>query len=633
MALTSAELARLEVSEENQGANALIKAINEGQNIYGMTDGYFDVFTDETGVDTVTSTEERYDAYSDYYSPDSTATAAGTDFVDRSPQNATITTVANTSTIIPTGTYTDNGTKFNDVSGNNVNVETVSSVTTHIPTGSGGDEDPYGGTEPVFDLVQSGASGIRCYDSNNWTFGSNGVGDWSMAFWVKTTDTTAKQFCSHYTSSGNQRSWYLYFNLTSSGSVDWRSFTTGNSSPFDTLSTAGSQLATDDSWNYVVLTYTSSTSEGTIYINGVQKAQSTLDAPFNPNGTAYFIAGQAGTSKFSEVRVFDTVISATTPTSRPDADADTTLYLDHVKDTDPYGGTGAVMETTTTSGGVTAPDDANWTYGANGIGDWSCAFWMRTDSTSNQTLFQHYDSTGNQRSWYVLLNNAVQGEIKWYTFSSGTSSPVATLASARDIITTNTEWNYVVMTYTGTTATIYVKGVQVAQDTSFAGCYNPTSAVPLGVGKSDVDIVDFRMFDTVISPTVPETSPDRDANTTVYLKSLEDNAPNVSLLGSSQTAQSVPTNARLVVVHTPVDSVTLDTDAVLSISRDGGTTFTNFTLTKKIDYGTIDGETAEILVTNDLDISAQPSGTSMVWKLTTANAKEQRLNAVYAQWR
>jgi len=111
---------------------------------------------------------------------------------------------------------------------------------------------------------------------------------------------------------------------------------------------------------------------------------------------------------------------------------------------------------------------------------------------------------------------------------------------------------------------------------------------------------------------------------------------NMSLVSESESVSgeftppsTAPDNARMVIMHKPVDVVTLNTDAILSVSRDGGTTFTAFTLTKVADH--TDGR--ETLTTEDLDISGQPSGTDLIWKFETFNSKEQELHDITLQWR
>lgn len=106
---------------------------------------------------------------------------------------------------------------------------------------------------------------------------------------------------------------------------------------------------------------------------------------------------------------------------------------------------------------------------------------------------------------------------------------------------------------------------------------------------------------------------------------------NGNFLHQSQafTASSEPSYSRLVILHEPVDSVTINTDVKAYASRDGGTTWTLATLTDDGDYDA----TTQILTTGDMDISGQPSGTSVLYKIETANTKEQRVHAAWTQWR
>ena len=106
------------------------------------------------------------------------------------------------------------------------------------------------------------------------------------------------------------------------------------------------------------------------------------------------------------------------------------------------------------------------------------------------------------------------------------------------------------------------------------------------------------------------------------------NPSTMTLVSDTFTAQTAPTEASLVLLHQPVDSVTLNTDILAYISRDNGTTYTLGTLASGGEYST----NINILTINGLDISAQPSGTSMRYKLVTANAKEQRLHGSWIQW-
>ena len=106
---------------------------------------------------------------------------------------------------------------------------------------------------------------------------------------------------------------------------------------------------------------------------------------------------------------------------------------------------------------------------------------------------------------------------------------------------------------------------------------------------------------------------------------------NMTLISNSVTAQAQPTKADVVLTYTNgAGTATINTDLIASVSRDNGTTYTPTTLVLQ---GTTGGHT--ILTANNVDISAQPAGTSMIWKIATANqsvSKDTRIHAVSLGW-
>ena len=100
-----------------------------------------------------------------------------------------------------------------------------------------------------------------------------------------------------------------------------------------------------------------------------------------------------------------------------------------------------------------------------------------------------------------------------------------------------------------------------------------------------------------------------------------------TIVSSAFTSTSVPTNARIVVFEENVDSPTLNTDIIASVSRDG-TNFTNATLS---DSGYVTGSSGQRILTGQADISGQPSGQSMRWKLALAN-NTVKIHGVSLQW-
>jgi hypothetical protein len=105
----------------------------------------------------------------------------------------------------------------------------------------------------------------------------------------------------------------------------------------------------------------------------------------------------------------------------------------------------------------------------------------------------------------------------------------------------------------------------------------------------------------------------------------------ITLISNASTAEAVPTKGDLVMTYTNgAGTTTVNTDLKAYASRDDGTTWTQLTLASQ---GSTGAHT--ILSAHDLDISGQPSGTDMRYKITTHNqsaAKETRIQAVSLGW-
>ncbi len=102
-----------------------------------------------------------------------------------------------------------------------------------------------------------------------------------------------------------------------------------------------------------------------------------------------------------------------------------------------------------------------------------------------------------------------------------------------------------------------------------------------------------------------------------------------AIVSNAFTAASAPTSSRIVVFQENIESITLNTDLIASISRDGGTTFTTVTLA---DSGYVTGSSGQRILVGTANISGQPSGTSMRWKLALAN-NQSKVHGVSLQWK
>lgn len=107
-----------------------------------------------------------------------------------------------------------------------------------------------------------------------------------------------------------------------------------------------------------------------------------------------------------------------------------------------------------------------------------------------------------------------------------------------------------------------------------------------------------------------------------------DSVNNMTLVSADFTAEAQPDTARVVIREQDVDSVTINTDLTVEVSRDGGTTWTAGTLVDEGDYAS----GVRILAVNGIDISAQPSGTTMKYRIKSLNNKDLKIHGVSLSW-
>ena len=117
----------------------------------------------------------------------------------------------------------------------------------------------------------------------------------------------------------------------------------------------------------------------------------------------------------------------------------------------------------------------------------------------------------------------------------------------------------------------------------------------------------------------------------VLIRSRPEAYNDMTLISNATTAQAQPDTVDLVLKYTNgAGTATINTDMKAYVSRDDGTTYTETTL---VSEGTTGSDT--ILAARRVDISGQPAGTSMRYKVTTHNqsaSKETRLQAASLAW-
>lgn len=95
-----------------------------------------------------------------------------------------------------------------------------------------------------------------------------------------------------------------------------------------------------------------------------------------------------------------------------------------------------------------------------------------------------------------------------------------------------------------------------------------------------------------------------------------------------QEAATPADEARLILLHQPIDLVIPNTDLIAEASRDGGATWSTGPLTIEGSF-----DTTTNILTATIPLAGQPEGTAMRWRIRTLNPKLQRLHGVWMQWR
>ena len=113
------------------------------------------------------------------------------------------------------------------------------------------------------------------------------------------------------------------------------------------------------------------------------------------------------------------------------------------------------------------------------------------------------------------------------------------------------------------------------------------------------------------------------------LRFTEQNPPSdLTLVSNSFTAESVPSTGRIHIQIRENETVTVNTDFTAEVSRDNGTTWTLGTLVKVADLA----DSTVAYEDSDVDISGQPTGTSMKYRIKTLNNKDIEIHGTILQW-
>lgn len=263
-------------------------------------------------------------------------------------------------------------------------------------------------------------------------------------------------------------------------------------------------------------------------------------------------------------------------------------------------------------------DDSSFELGTSNFT--MSAFIYPNALSGDSTVMSKLTTTGNQRSYWLVISSAGALQL-WGSFDGNPASII--LQTATSTITTGS-WQHVEVTRDGNDFKMFVDGTQEASQTNTINFFDGTASFMIGgwnetTGDFDGYIEEARL----ILGSAENTS-----NFTPPTAPYSPIADNFILQSISFPSEAVATQGRVVFLFENVNTLTINTDVKASISRDGGTTFTELTIE---DDGPYDG-TLDIIVSSAVDISAQPSGQNMVFKIETFNNKAAYVHGVWFQW-
>jgi len=272
-------------------------------------------------------------------------------------------------------------------------------------------------------------------------------------------------------------------------------------------------------------------------------------------------------------------------------------------------------------------DCAQWDQHADfnfGTGDFTIDFWIYLSSVGTD-----YQGIIHMNAHYGLYLRTSYAKLNCLVSFNGTSWAV-NQTSSNDVFSAET-WHHVALVRNGSSWKIYVDGSEeisftnsgslaytiskkngLGLEASTAGSFTSGTAHPLNGSIDEFRISSAAEWTEEFTPESSEYS---------------SGIGNMELISNSVTAETQPDQGRLVIFEEDVSVITVNTDLKGYVTRDGGTTWSQVTLSDEGDY-----DTNKRILTGTVDLSGQPSGTSMEYKITSHNTKALKIHGTGLLW-
>lgn len=276
------------------------------------------------------------------------------------------------------------------------------------------------------------------------------------------------------------------------------------------------------------------------------------------------------------------------------------------------------------SSNLTVADHADFNWGT---GDFTYELWVWVDTVGATQSFSSQENTSGGAMRH-LSRIVATGEFRFEIDTDGSGTGTIALVSSSTISAQT--WTHLAVVNDSGTLKMYINGTQEDTISAGGGCFTGASQ-EVNIGGRNLTasrnwMTGYIEEFSIIKGEARYTEVDETQN--IPDAPYQTGTNNMTLIGAPQTASEAPTTARAILLYDPIDSATLNTDATLEVSMDGGSTYsTAFTLEKNSDYDA----NVEIIETDNLTLDST-SGTSMVYRFKTLNSKEIRLHGIYLQW-
>ena len=255
---------------------------------------------------------------------------------------------------------------------------------------------------------------------------------------------------------------------------------------------------------------------------------------------------------------------------------------------------------------------------------WTIEGWFRFDAAGFTANNDHIMNQNNQ-----LYNNGIGN------FVMNTNGAHGCFGGQYDTGTfgfTADTWHHVAWTSNSSTFNIWVDGVDRTNGPHTAGAINLTSTLQLGIGgrgTNGSNNLPFYLAELRITKDVARYTADFSSNLPTEMfgtsgTTVPEAFNNIELVSNAQGASAVPSTADVTILYDDtIGTATLNTDIKAWASRDNGTTWTEGVL---VAGDTIGSE--KLASAHDIDVSGQPSGSQIRYKITTHNQSSALLTSV-----